>query len=88
MRDENRVKKELIIFVGAPKTGKYVIHNPERGRDCCVFETGGGSSMIQRDTKGDMTKPLTNLLTKSEDSSDVVNDVVLHMSITKEGTYG
>jgi hypothetical protein len=40
--------------------------------------------MIQRDTKGDMTK----LLTKSEDLSDVVNDVVLHMSITKGGTDG
>jgi len=40
--------------------------------------------MIQRDTKGDMTKSLT----KSENSSDVVNDVVLHMSIRKEGTYG
>jgi hypothetical protein len=25
MRDENLVKKGLIIFVGAPKTGKYVI---------------------------------------------------------------
>jgi len=25
MRDENLVKKELIIFVGPPKTGKYVI---------------------------------------------------------------
>jgi hypothetical protein len=34
--------------------------------------------------KGDMTKSLT----KSENSSDVVNDVVLYMSITKEGTYG
>ena len=40
--------------------------------------------MIQRDTKGDMTK----LLTKSEDSSDVVNDVVMQMSITKGGTDG
>jgi hypothetical protein len=40
--------------------------------------------MIQRDTKGDRTK----LLTKSEDSSDVVNDVVLHMSVTKEDTDG
>jgi hypothetical protein len=25
MRDENIVKKEQIIFVGPPKTGKYVI---------------------------------------------------------------
>ena len=40
--------------------------------------------MIQRDTKGDMTKSLT----KSENSSDVVNDVVLYLSITTEGTYG
>ncbi len=40
--------------------------------------------MIQRDTKVDMTKSLT----KSENSSDVVNDVVLHMNITKGGTYG
>jgi hypothetical protein len=32
----------------------------------------------------DMTKSLT----KSENFSDVVNDVVLHMSITKESTYG
>ena len=40
--------------------------------------------MIQRDTKGDMTKSLT----KSEDSNDVVNDVVLHMSVTKEGIDG
>jgi hypothetical protein len=41
MRDENLVKKGLIIFVGPQKTGKYVIHNPERGRDCCVFDEGG-----------------------------------------------
>jgi hypothetical protein len=41
MRDEKLVKKELIIFVGPQKTGKYVIHNPERGRDCCVFDEGG-----------------------------------------------
>ena len=83
-RDENIVKKGLIIFVGPQKTGKNVIHNPERGRVSCIFDERGGSSMIQRDTKGDMTK----LLTKSENLSDVVNDVVLHMSITKEGTYG
>ena len=41
MRDENIVKKGLIIFEGPPKTGKYVIHNPGRGRDCCVFDEGG-----------------------------------------------
>ena len=40
--------------------------------------------MIQRDTKGDMTKSLT----KPENSSDVVNDVVLHLSVIREGTDG
>ncbi len=93
MRNENIVKKELILFVGPSKTGKYVIHNPERGRDCCVFDVGGErSSVTQWDIRqgvfwkleGDMTRSQT----KSENFSDVVNDVVLHMSITKEGTYG
>ena len=48
--------------------------------------------MTQRDIRqgvfwkleGDMTKSLT----KSENSSDVVNDVVYHTNIIKEGTYG
>jgi len=88
MRDENIVKKELIIFVGPQKTGKYVIHNPERGKDCCVFETEGGSSMIQRDTKGDMTKSLTKSENLSDVVNDVVNDVVLHMSVIREGIDG
>ena len=88
MRDENIVKKGLIIFVGPPKTGKYVIHNPERGRDCCVFDERGGSSMIQRDTKVDMTKSLTKLEDSSDIVNDVVNDVVLHMSVIREGIDG
>ena len=78
------MKKGQIIFEGPPKTGKYVIHNPERGRDCCVFDERAGSSMIQRYPQKDMIKSLT----KSENLSDVVNAVVLHMSITKEGIDG
>ena len=93
MRDENLVKNGLIIFVGAPKTGKYVIHNPGRGSECCVFDEGGKSSVTQRDIRqgvfwkleGDMTKSLTKSENLCDVVNDVVNDVVYHTNIIKEG---
>jgi len=92
MRDENLVKKGLIIFVGPQKTGKYVITRNGEEIVASLMRGGDRSSVTQRDIRqgvfwkleGDMTKSLT----KSENSSDVVNDVVLYMSITKEGTDG